>query len=103
MDAHEERILAGANQIANAAREVITGSEAGQGGDMWSMVYGGLHVETTSVEQLVEVFSEHYNALNQGAMALVVALAQIHASATGTPDVEVIDQAQALIAATMEA
>ena len=109
VDPEDARVMAAGNQLADIAREIITGVATGERSDMWSMVYGQLRdkadrapvpvslVRTRSSEQLIAALLEQYNALNLGAAALITALAQLYADTAGITEIEAVDRAQALM------
>ncbi|MFC4019219.1 hypothetical protein ACFOW4_14895 [Micromonospora sp. GCM10011542] len=109
IDPEDARVMAAGNQLADIARQIITGAATGERSDMWSMVHGHLcdeadrapvpvgHVRTRSSEQLIAAFIEQYHALNLGAAALITALAQLYANTAGITEIEAIDRAQALM------
>lgn len=91
-----ERLLTACNQLASLARQAIHGAETGDTSDMWSTVYGTLNVTVDTPEQIAEAFTREYTTLNNAAVILVMALAQLYAERAGISDIEAIDQAQEL-------
>ncbi|MFI7203309.1 hypothetical protein [Micromonospora aurantiaca (nom. illeg.)] len=102
MDSDNEQILAACNQLANLTRETITDVETGTTGDMWTLVYGRLQLEAESPEAQIEVFEREYNALNKGAVTMLMAFAHLYAEEAGISQVEAMDLVQAIAQGALE-